>query len=74
MSTRTAQIKVLSKFCKGCGLCVTVCKKGSLQLEGPINELGYKTVIVTLPGECTLCKNCIVMCPDAAIELVEEDR
>jgi 2-oxoglutarate ferredoxin oxidoreductase subunit delta len=73
-STRPARIKVLTRYCKGCGLCVTVCKKGVIKQEGPINEKGYRTVIITRPEECTLCQNCLVMCPDAAIELIDNDK
>ena len=77
MTTKTArktQIKILEKYCKGCGLCVTFCKKGVLAQEGPINEMGYQTIIVKAPEKCTLCKNCVVMCPDAAIEVQQEDE
>lgn len=72
MATKTAHIKILTKYCKGCGLCVTFCKKGALKQEGPINEMGYKTVVLKVPEQCTLCQNCIVMCPDTAIEVDEE--
>lgn len=72
MATKTLKVKVLTEYCKGCGLCVSVCKQGSLKLEGPINKMGYRTVVMTTPEQCTHCHNCVMMCPDAGIEIVEE--
>lgn len=73
--TKTGQCKVRisTRYCKGCGLCVSVCKFGQIKPGGPINELGYQTVVFEDSGQCTLCQNCVVVCPDAAVEIVDED-
>ena len=64
-------VRLLGEYCKGCGLCVGVCPKRSLVISRHLNSMGYSPVEVREGAECTGCCNCAVMCPDAAIEIVE---
>ena len=62
-------IEIRMEKCKGCGLCVAVCKKGNIVIsEGDINALGYAPAKFEDPeGECTGCKMCAEVCPDCCI-------
>jgi MinD superfamily P-loop ATPase len=56
--------------CDGCGLCVSVCTCGGLQI---VNK-----VVTTIPGvKCGWCAMCELVCPSGAIscpfEIVVED-
>ena len=63
MSNKRLEVKVLSQYCKGCGLCVEFCPAGVLE-QGVDGR-----VIVTHPERCTACRWCELHCPDFAIFL-----
>jgi 2-oxoglutarate ferredoxin oxidoreductase subunit delta len=58
--------------CKGCGLCVAVCPKGSIVICEQSNAKGYYPARQA-NDDCTGCCNCAVVCPDAAIEVQRDD-
>ena len=61
--------------CKGCGLCVSVCPKGILQLDpSMVNALGYRPVRLTDAGACTSCALCARICPDAVFGVFARPR
>ncbi len=62
-------VRVLSEFCKGCRLCVSVCPRKVLEMSGKLNRLGVRTAWPLRDKECSGCLNCVVICPDAAIEI-----
>jgi len=64
----TGRIKIYTERCKGCGLCVTVCPKGSLVISKRSNKKGYFPV-EQADSDCTACAACAIICPDAAIEV-----
>lgn len=66
------KIGINEEYCKGCGLCVDACRQGHLQMSDKVNKRGMRVVAVVKDG-CTGCQSCILMCPDAAIELFDED-
>jgi len=70
------QIEIRMEKCKGCGLCVAVCKKGNIVIdESAINALGYAPARFTDPsGECTGCKMCAEVCPDCCITVYREQK
>ena len=61
------------EYCKGCGLCVSVCPKKILELDtSQTNAKGYNPAHVTNIEECIGCMSCALMCPDSVIT-VERD-
>ena len=58
--------------CKGCGLCVGVCPKQILSLDGGTNVKGYHPVTCTDEAACIGCASCAKMCPDSIIT-IEKD-
>ena len=64
-------VRILKKYCKGCGLCVSACPRHILYLPDTVDNRGVHVVEVHEEIECTGCANCAVMCPDAAIEVLE---
>ena len=66
------RVRILVKFCKGCGLCVSVCRKGCIEMSDVLSESGVTPVVVKDESKCTACCNCATICPDAAIEILEE--
>ena len=63
-------VRINLDYCKGCGLCVGVCPKHGLFIAEKLSPLGVRTVSVRQDVQCTLCRNCCTICPDAAIEIV----
>jgi nitroreductase/NAD-dependent dihydropyrimidine dehydrogenase PreA subunit len=66
-TTRTceeAQILFNSDMCKGCGLCVSVCKDFSLELiDGKVAKSGNPVF------GCIGCGHCMAICPQGAIKI-----
>lgn len=53
--------------CKGCGLCVPVCRPGVLEMTSDRNEHGY--VLPRLLEGCTGCGACAAVCPDYVFDV-----
>jgi 2-oxoglutarate ferredoxin oxidoreductase subunit delta len=64
-----AKVVVDPNFCKGCGLCFGVCPKGLLKAGEKTNAKGYNYAVQENEDQCTACKLCAIMCPDAAISV-----
>ena len=64
------KIKLNTKRCKGCYLCVSVCPVKSLSPSGELGEQVYETVKVD-EEKCITCGSCYRMCPDYAIEILK---
>jgi len=58
--------------CKGCGICMSFCPRGVFEFEDYLNEGGHHPVRLT-GRECIGCRACVIMCPDIALELVQEE-
>lgn len=63
------RIEVDERYCKGCGLCVTVCPKDVIRMQADrLTPKGFHPAALDDPqGACTGCAICAVICPDAAI-------
>ena len=70
---RRCRVRILTDYCKSCGLCVAACARGGLRISDELNAKGYRVVAFVESVECTGCCNCAVMCPEAAIEIIEDD-
>jgi 2-oxoglutarate ferredoxin oxidoreductase subunit delta len=55
--------------CKGCGLCVSVCRRLALKMSSTFNARGHHYAEAQDGKPCSGCKQCVDMCPDAAIEI-----
>lgn len=60
-------ITIDTERCKGCTLCISYCPKKSIHLSDELNLKGYFVAAFDEHGECTVCGNCALMCPDVAI-------
>jgi 2-oxoglutarate ferredoxin oxidoreductase subunit delta len=66
---------IASDRCKGCGLCIAACTKGSLELDPVrVNLLGYHPVRLADPEACTSCAICARVCPDAVFTVYARPR
>jgi len=66
-------VKILidETYCKGCGLCITVCPKQAIFPGTRRNPKGY-VMPDTDAGRCDGCKSCEIICPDFAVVTVKE--
>ncbi|MGE0881485.1 MAG: 4Fe-4S dicluster domain-containing protein [Acidimicrobiia bacterium] len=53
--------------CKGCELCIPVCRPGVLKMGTDLNDHGFPYPVL-MPG-CTACKACFEVCPDFVFEV-----
>ena len=59
--TEKVIIRVREDWCKGCEICVQVCQKKCLAMDG------RGKVTVVNPEACNKCLLCDLLCPDFAI-------
>jgi len=57
---KNSPIRIDDKRCARCGLCVGVCPVDILVLVD----------VVEINGECIDCKECVIACPEEAIERI----
>lgn len=62
-----AEISIDNIFCKGCSLCVDICRKRVLSISDKPDESGYKKAVVIDSKSCNGCLFCYIICPDVAI-------
>ena len=56
-------LKLVTKRCKGCGICVNFCPKKVLE----VTEVGKCAIIKDKEKDCIKCGQCEMRCPDYAI-------
>jgi len=66
---RNFSVKILKKYCKGCGLCIEVCREEKIEIDPSPNERGICTVRVSREAVCSGCLRCTAICPDGGIEI-----
>jgi NAD-dependent dihydropyrimidine dehydrogenase PreA subunit len=62
-TTEKVTIRVLEEWCKGCEICVEVCKKHCLAMD-----IRGKVKVVNLET-CNKCLLCDLLCPDFSITI-----
>ncbi len=65
-------IRIRTKWCKNCGLCIEACPKGSIRISSKMNEKSYFPAEFVKDGECNGCGLCAIVCPEAIIEVYRE--
>ncbi len=75
------KIEIDKERCKGCGLCITVCPKGQIEISDELNKKGYYPasfkeahLIEADESECTGCALCGLVCPDVAIDVYKKKK
>ncbi|MGI6087570.1 MAG: 4Fe-4S dicluster domain-containing protein [Kiritimatiellia bacterium] len=63
------KVTVNKTYCKGCGLCIEVCPRKLLSLTNDYNQQGQPLAQLDRDGICIGCRQCALICPDAAIEI-----
>lgn len=63
-TNKNAEIKINAELCKGCGLCVSVCKDYSLEIIDKKVHKSSKSMF-----GCIGCGHCMAICPTGAIEI-----
>jgi len=66
------KIIINTERCKGCGLCVAVCPKGSIIISKKSNKSGYFPAEAS-NTDCTGCALCAIICPDVVIKVFREE-
>ncbi len=66
------KIVIDTERCKGCGLCVTVCPKHTIEISPESNQNGYFPARVK-HIDCTGCSRCAIICPEGIIEISWEE-
>ncbi len=59
-------------LCKGCDICVKVCKNGTLELADASDKWEGAVVQIKDIELCNYCRLCEVQCPDFAIRVVRK--
>ena len=63
---RFQPLRIAVDRCKGCSLCIGVCRGEALALDPQsVNALGYHGVRLVDSAACTSCALCARICPDA---------
>jgi len=62
-------LKINPQRCKACGLCMHFCPAGGLGHAAEFNAAGYHPAEQQDATKCTGCRQCVLMCPDVAIEI-----
>lgn len=60
------RLAVNAAWCKGCGICAAFCPKEALEVVG-------EKVRLKEDGECILCGQCELRCPDYAIYIEKSE-
>ncbi len=61
-------IVVDTERCKGCGVCITACPFGVIELAKEVNGKGYNYAFMANPEACIGCASCGITCPDGVIK------
>ncbi|MEK6643112.1 MAG: ferredoxin family protein [Planctomycetota bacterium] len=67
-------VKIDTRRCKGCGLCVEFCPRHCLKLVDELNPIGYHPAELHEPGACTSCALCAEVCPETGIEVLRKRK
>lgn len=61
-------ISIFPSWCKDCGICAEFCRKKVFDRD----MLG--TPVISRPEDCNGCQECVLHCPDFAIQVVRKKK
>jgi 2-oxoglutarate ferredoxin oxidoreductase subunit delta len=67
-------IEINSKWCKSCYICVDVCPRKVLEIDQATFQKGRHPVLVAHLEDCTVCRQCELLCPDLAIVVSDDSK
>ena len=67
-------VRIDKERCKGCNLCIVFCARSIIKTSKDLNSKGLHYAIIQSENNCTGCKFCAEICPDAAIEIYVEEE
>jgi 2-oxoglutarate ferredoxin oxidoreductase subunit delta len=67
------RITINEEWCKGCYICVEVCPRQVLKVDGDRFLRGFHPVRIAKLEDCTVCRQCELLCPDLAIVVQNDD-
>ncbi|MFC2172809.1 ferredoxin family protein [Acidobacteriota bacterium] len=70
---RKYRIDINQRWCKGCYICLEICPKKVFDNSGEVTRRGFRQIRTALPGQCTGCLLCELLCPDVAIRITQKD-
>ncbi|WP_028319540.1 4Fe-4S dicluster domain-containing protein [Desulfobulbus elongatus] len=65
---RLRELVIRREWCKGCGICVALCPKQVLELDGEDKSVPAR------PEDCICCRMCELRCPDLAITVLTDEE
>jgi len=68
------EIRIRKERCKGCGICVAVCKTAVLEFTEELNSAGHQLPGIASPEKCVNCGLCEMLCPDFAIRIIVSEE
>ncbi len=69
---KRVSIRMNHQWCKGCYICLEVCPKKVFKKSPEVTEKGFNPLIVAHPEQCSFCRQCELLCPDLALQVVKE--
>jgi 2-oxoglutarate ferredoxin oxidoreductase subunit delta len=69
------RVKIDEEKCKGCQLCIYNCPLNLLKESKRLNKKGIYVVELDFSkGQCIGCKQCAIICPEQAIEIIDDEK
>ncbi|MHA2379720.1 MAG: 4Fe-4S binding protein [Candidatus Thorarchaeota archaeon] len=67
MPKSAREIMIDFRLCKGCHICISVCRHGVLEKSEEVDNRGFFLPVVVNLESCKVCGLCELECPDFAI-------
>ena len=67
MAKKSYDVQVISKLCKACGICVSLCPKDVF------DRAKDGKAVPARPEDCIGCGSCELHCPDFCVEAKEKE-
>ncbi|TAL68137.1 MAG: ferredoxin [Bacteroidetes bacterium] len=61
------EIYIDNELCKGCDICIELCRPNVFMKSGKINSRGYYVPVPASMNKCTGCMICELICPELAV-------